>query len=99
MDIAIVLVLIAVAIGAVMWPLLRRDAGAPDPADAAGAAPNGLTFDEIDREVARYRDALRAGTVCGRSAQPNPPGSRFCSDYGRPLRAAAAAAAPAATPT
>jgi hypothetical protein len=100
MEIALVLALIAAAIGAVMWPLLRRDAGAPDPADAAGAtAADGLTFADIDREVGRYRDALRAGTVCSRCAQANPPGSRFCSDCGRPLRASAPSPSPVATTT
>ena len=100
MDIALVVALIAAAIGAVMWPLLRRDAGAPDPADAAGTtAAEGLTFADIDREVGRYRDALRAGTVCSRCAQANPPGSRFCSDCGRPLPVTARAAAPVVTTT
>lgn len=86
MEIAVVLVLTAAAIAAVIWPLLRSDAGAPDPGDVPGAAPaEGLTMVEIEREVARYREALRARTVCPHCAQANPPGSRFCSDCGRRL--------------
>jgi hypothetical protein len=44
----------------------------------------------IEADVARYREALRAGTVCARCAQANPSGSRFCGDCGKPLRDAAA---------
>ena len=34
---------------------------------------------------ARYREALRAGTVCEHCTFANPPGSRFCADCGRRL--------------
>jgi hypothetical protein len=44
----------------------------------------------IDADVTRYREARRAGTVCGRCAQANPPGSRFCMDCGRALPASPA---------
>jgi hypothetical protein len=41
----------------------------------------------IDAEVERYRASLRAGTLCGRCRYPNPGGSNFCADCGRPLGA------------
>jgi hypothetical protein len=86
MEFAVVLLLIALAIGAVMWPLVRRDAAAPDPVPGPAAAPaEGMSMAEIEREVARYREALRSGTVCPKCAQANPAGSRFCSDCGRRL--------------
>ena len=40
----------------------------------------------VEQEVVRYREALRAGTICVRCGQANPAGSRFCGDCGRPLR-------------
>lgn len=83
MELVVVVLLIALAVGAVLWPLLRRDASAPDPADVASA--EGMSMAEIERQVARYREALRSNTVCPKCAQANPPGSRFCSDCGRRL--------------
>jgi hypothetical protein len=96
MEIIVVALLIIAAVGAVLAPLLRRDAGAPDPAAARGTLDPTLSQDDIDREVVRYRAALVAGAVCTRCAQANPPGSRFCSDCGRPLKAATS---PVATKT
>lgn len=39
----------------------------------------------IERDVLRYREALRAGTLCARCGQANPPGSAYCSDCGKRL--------------
>lgn len=47
----------------------------------------------IEAEVVRYREAIRAGTICTRCAQANPPGSHFCMECGRKLVNAPAAAA------
>ncbi|HEX6938466.1 MAG TPA: zinc ribbon domain-containing protein [Longimicrobiales bacterium] len=76
------IVLIAcVGAGVVLAPLLpagrtaRRHAGAVAPLDDAA----------LDREVERYREAVRAGTVCARCRFANPAGSRFCADCGRRL--------------
>jgi hypothetical protein len=41
--------------------------------------------DDLEQEVLRYREALRAGTVCNKCGQANPPGSRFCFDCGKAL--------------
>jgi hypothetical protein len=49
---------------------------------AAEPAANG---DAIEREVLRYREALRAGTLCARCGQANPPDSAYCSDCGTRL--------------
>ncbi|HUG42143.1 MAG TPA: zinc ribbon domain-containing protein [Longimicrobiales bacterium] len=42
----------------------------------------------LDAEVARYRQALAAGTVCPRCRFPNREGSRYCAECGRDLTAA-----------
>jgi hypothetical protein len=44
--------------------------------------------DELEREVGRYRDALRSGTICGACGEANPPDSQYCSDCGTRLQAA-----------
>lgn len=41
--------------------------------------------DALDADVARYREALRAGTVCRRCRAANPAGSRYCSECGQEL--------------
>jgi ribosomal protein L40E len=41
--------------------------------------------DALERDVARYRAALRAGTICRKCGEANPPGSRFCADCGSDL--------------
>src|SRR5688572_20604408 len=48
---------------------------------AATTATSGHAGDDmIEREVLRYREALRAGTLCARCGQANPPGSAYCAD-------------------
>jgi len=62
------------------WDGLRA-AQPDDPSSVASAeAEPGLRA-----EVDRYREALRAGTLCDRCGQANAPGSRFCGECGRPL--------------
>jgi len=46
----------------------------------------------LEADVLRYREALRAGTICTRCAQANPAGSHFCMDCGRKLANATARA-------
>ena len=41
--------------------------------------------DAIEHAVLRYRDALRAGTLCARCGQANPPDSAYCGDCGKRL--------------
>jgi hypothetical protein len=87
-EIIVVIIVGIAAIAIVFYPLLRPDAPAQDVdmeplADvAAGAiAPE----DALESDIARYREAVRAGTVCSRCQQANPPGSRFCYECGRGL--------------
>ncbi|MGD8276579.1 MAG: zinc ribbon domain-containing protein [Gemmatimonadota bacterium] len=63
------------------WDGLR--AARPDAADPAEAASD--TEPGLRAEVDRYREALRAGTLCDRCGQANAAGSRFCAECGRPL--------------
>lgn len=72
-------VIAAVGVGFVLAPLFR--------ARRATTVGVPAEFDEawLDREVERYREAVRAGTVCGRCRFANPPGSRYCADCGTRL--------------
>ncbi|HUH11954.1 MAG TPA: hypothetical protein VMK65_02545 [Longimicrobiales bacterium] len=79
METLVIVVLALVAVAVVAWPVLRppaRDAGAEDPAAAEAA---------LDAEVARYREAVRGGTVCPRCLAANPAGSQFCAECGTPV--------------
>lgn len=44
-----------------------------------------VTVEELDEEVQRYRDAVKADTLCDRCLYANPPKSRYCADCGRAL--------------
>jgi hypothetical protein len=78
MEILIAVLLAAAAVAAVLAPFIAEGRAAP-----VGAAA--FDADAMEAAVARYREALRAGTVCVRCVFANPPGSRFCADCGRPL--------------
>lgn len=87
------LLLGTLALGAVLYPVIR---GTPAPGRLAGAAaagrdargnpprnsPSPLDDDALDAEVSRYREAIRAGSLCHRCSQANPRGSRFCAECG-----------------
>jgi hypothetical protein len=62
-------------------------AAAPGGAEVGGALPDRAALEE---EIARYRAALQAGSVCPECRGINPPGSRFCATCGFPLAAAPA---------
>jgi hypothetical protein len=73
-------------------PVAPPGATAPDapaeptvPDATAGASRRPAGKNSLEREVARYREAVRAGTVCGRCGEANPPGSRFCGECGNAL--------------
>lgn len=70
----VIIVLGVIALGAVAYPLIVGTSRYDD--DAA-----------LDADVARYRDAVAAGTVCARCRAANPEGARFCTECGRPLDA------------
>jgi hypothetical protein len=74
-EVAIVVAVITVAFGVVVYPLIRRS-----PGELAQ-----LSEEALDEQVARYREAIRRGTLCDRCLTANPPGSRFCSDCGKLL--------------
>lgn len=68
----VIIVLGVIALGAVAYPLIVGTSRYTDPA-------------ELDADVARYREAVAAGTVCARCRAANPEGARFCTECGRPL--------------
>lgn len=45
--------------------------------------------DSLEADLARYRAAVAAGTVCPRCKLANDPGSRFCAECGDQLAPAA----------
>jgi hypothetical protein len=95
MESLLIIVIGLAAAAAVAYPLVRSTNGASDPhldpdpsiveaTDARSAGAVGAP--EVEREIMRYREAVRAGTVCGRCRAANREGSRFCSDCGQPLK-------------
>jgi hypothetical protein len=77
-EIIVFAVLALSALGIVLF-VSRTDNGPPS--DAMSDAP-------VEAEVNRYREALRAETLCSRCGQANPPASRFCYECGKRLPAA-----------
>lgn len=82
-EIVVIIVVTVAAVAAVLYPLLRGDARdavidaeQPEPPDAVS-----------EEEIARYRTALRARTLCRRCGFANPEGSVFCAECGRRLEA------------
>jgi len=89
MEILIAVLMAVTAMAAILLPFLARERTARAAPDAAIA----LDDRRIEAEITRYREALRAGTVCVRCTFANPPGSRFCADCGRRLAEAGTAGA------
>jgi hypothetical protein len=85
MEIIVVMLIAVLAVGAVLLPLVRRRGA--ETLDAPVAVADDAA---LEAEIAEYRAALRAGTLCARCGYPNPAGSRFCAECGRALDAAAA---------
>lgn len=94
----ILVILIGVGVaGAIAWSIVRGGGSSdphldPDPGvieatDAKSAGAVGSPA--VEAEITRYREALRAGTVCPRCSFANSAGSRFCSECGSALEAAA----------
>lgn len=65
-------VLAVIAVGAVLYPVL---VGRERYADAG----------ELEADIRRYREAVQAGTVCGRCRQANPADARYCGECGHAL--------------
>lgn len=68
----VVVVLVLLALGAVLFPLL------------VGRERYGSEA-ELESDLERYRLALREDTLCRHCRAANPPGSRFCAECGREL--------------
>jgi hypothetical protein len=66
-------------------PAATLHESAPEPPDTGTRPPEDPALDDIEREVQRYRVALRAGTICTKCGQANPEDSRFCFDCGTAL--------------
>lgn len=59
---------------------------APVPAQRYGPdQPVARADTRLELEILRYREALRAGTICEHCSSANPPGSRYCKECGEQL--------------
>ena len=45
--------------------------------------PVRMNDEALDQKVARYREAIKRGTLCERCLTANPGGSRYCADCGK----------------
>jgi hypothetical protein len=85
MEWTVLILLGGLIVALVLAPFFSRQPHAYD-WDGTGATDRrAQRTAEIEAEVLRYRDALRAGTICTRCGQANPAGSRFCGECGRAL--------------
>jgi hypothetical protein len=85
MEILIIAVIVAVAVAAVIHPLVQRSATEP----LEAPEPEQIDRAALESEVQRYRAALREGTLCRRCGEANPAGSQYCAQCGRALTEAA----------
>ena len=97
MEMLVIALVAIVAFAAVLVPLFRRPAGGDarefdggDPVTASTPMSGDVpavtaTDDELEREILRYRVAVRAGTVCRTCGQANPAESLFCFECGAKL--------------
>lgn len=74
----IIFVALALVALAIVLIVSRSDTGPAS--DAMSDAP-------VEQEVERYREAIRADTLCKRCGQANPAGSRYCFECGKQLPA------------
>ncbi|HKJ93346.1 MAG TPA: hypothetical protein VJ957_09260 [Longimicrobiales bacterium] len=74
MAILIIGLLVALAVAAVVIPLVRPAPGTMDEAS-------------LEAELERYRKALRADTICDQCLEANEAGSHYCARCGAPLSA------------
>jgi hypothetical protein len=82
MEIMVLGIIAAGACAIIAAPLMRTK----NPYTRGQGIPVHLPDDAaLEHEVARYRQALRAGTVCVRCRFANPPEGRFCADCGKRL--------------
>ena len=72
----------------VLGPLVRSAWNGYDWDGTGTDAGAGDVDPALKGEVDRYREAIRAGTLCERCGQANAPDSRFCGECGRPLAVA-----------
>jgi hypothetical protein len=68
---------------------LPQEAPPPGPGRPLGEGPVGAGASPAEAEVLRYREALRARTICPACSSANPPGSKYCKECGERLLPAA----------
>jgi hypothetical protein len=77
------------ALAALAAERLERRTGRPVHANGVSSARPGGDVLDLDAEIRRVREGLRAGNTCRGCGHVNPKRSRFCSSCGRELAAGA----------
>jgi hypothetical protein len=97
MEIAVLVIIAVAAAVAVLQPIVQPPPPGDVDFDGVPATPEAqrAAADALEPELSRYREAVRAGTVCSRCGQANPVDSQFCFECGRPLGTHSARAAKA----
>lgn len=90
MQLFIIILVAIAAVAIVIYPIMsaRGDEG-------RGGGFAGAEGGDVDAAVARYREAVRAGTLCLECGFANLADAHFCADCGEPLIAAEFGAAAA----
>ena len=55
------------------------------PLGATAGAGRAVADPATEEQILRYREALRARTICGYCSTANPPGSKYCKECGEQL--------------
>jgi ribosomal protein L40E len=76
MDVSTVGIIALAMVTALIVPIAIR--GRHTPADGGAELP-------VEDEIARYRTAVRADTLCSRCGQANPADAKYCHECGRSL--------------
>jgi hypothetical protein len=99
METVIIGIIVLLALGAVAFPLLRGSRGPHDAREyanaplaattaitpEAGVLPAAELGSGLEAEIARYREAITAGTLCGKCGAANARDARFCLECGARL--------------
>ena len=102
MEYAIIGALVLIVLAAVLIPLVSGSHGG-DAEEFATAAPPPVVLVEqpafemsddasVEREIARYRTSVAAGTICRHCGEANTADAKFCADCGKPIRRTGGAA-------
>lgn len=89
MEIAVTIAIVVGVLAALIAPVLRRGTAHSSDLNTAlegdVAAAGSVAIGDVEAEIARYGEALRANTLCARCGQANPADAKYCYECGRRL--------------